>query len=297
MSAGRGRGSERGDDRRRVPSSGGIPGIAGFPRCLLVLGLLLLPPAAAAQDLWPEPRREPTADLEWVRPRIEGADLGTFAGFWRLTAAVPVDEKARLVVVVPYTVAEVEGSIAQDATTALGNIYVGAEIGSPGATLTGYLGAYLPTAAEDAGDPAVLGVLGDFDRLEAYLPNALAMRGGMQYRRTDPGGVLYGFRFGGSGIAPTGGGGGSAELIIDYGLIFGVETARLRLAATIDGRFGATAGTGIPLEDLTVHQAGFEVVLLGWRVEPRLIVRVPMDEQLDGVGPMVGLGMTARLGS
>ena len=50
------------------------------------------------------------------------------------------------------------------------------------------------------------------------------------------------------------------------------------------------------LGDRTVHQAGAEVALLGWRVEPRLVVRVPVDEQLDGVGPMVGLGMTARLG-
>ena len=270
-----------------------------FPTRITFLALLesaFLQPPAAAQDLWPEPRREATVDVEWVRPRIEGTDLGTFTGLYRLTVAVPVDERARVVVVVPYTVAEIESSFAEDEDAALGNVYIGAEIGPPGGTLTGQLGAYLPTAAEDAGDPAVLGFLGDFDRLEAYLPNSLSMRGGIQYRRTDPGGALYGFRFGGSGIAPTGGRGGSAELIIDYGLIFGVETARLRLAATVDGRFGATAGAGIPLGDLTVHQAGFEAVLLGWRVEPRLIVRVPMDEQLDGVGPMVGLGMMARLG-
>lgn len=263
---------------------------------LVFLATALLQLPAAAQDLWPEPRREATVDFEWVRPRIDGADLGTFAGLYRLTVAVPVDERARVVVVVPYTVADIESPFAQDDDAALGNIYVGAEIGPPGGTLTGQLGAYLPTAADDAYDPAILGFLGDFDRLEAYLPNALAMRGGVQYRRTDPGGILYGFRFGGSGIAPTGGSGGSAELIIDYGLIFGVETARLRLAATVDGRFGATAGAGIPLGDLTVHQAGFEAVLLGWRVEPRLVVRVPMDEQLDGVGPMVGVGLTARLG-
>jgi len=264
--------------------------------CVAVLASALLQVPAAAQDLWPEPRREATVDFEWVRPRIEGTDLGTLAGLYRLSVAVPVDAKARLVVVVPYTVADIESPFAEAEDAALGNIYVGAEIGPPGGTLTGQLGAYLPTAAEDAGDPAALGFLGDFDRLEAYLPNTLAMRGGVQYRRTDPGGVLYGFRFGGSGIAPTGGGGRSAELIIDYGLIFGVQTGWLRLAATVDGRFGATAGASIPLGDLTVHQAGLEAVLLGWRVEPRLIVRVPMDEQLDGVGPMMGLGMTARLG-
>jgi hypothetical protein len=263
---------------------------------LTFLASALLQAPVAAQDLWPEPRREATVDFEWVRPRIDGTDLGTFAGLYRLSVAVPVDAKARAVVVVPYTVADIESPFAEDENAALGNIYVGAEIGPPGGTLTGQLGAYLPTTPDDAYDPAILGFLGDFDRLEAYLPNSLSMRAGIQYRRTDPGGILYGFRFGGSGIAPTGGGGGSAELIIDYGLIFGVQTEWLRLAATVDGRFGATAGAGIPLGDLTVHQAGFEAVLLGWRVEPRLIVRVPMDEQLDGVGPMVGVGLTARLG-
>ncbi len=262
----------------------------------LAATLLLVPAAVAAQDLWPEPRREATVDLEWVRPRVEGTDLGAFAGFYRLSAAVPVDEKARVVVVVPYTVADVESSFAQGDDAALGNIYLGAEIGAPGDELTVQLGAYLPTAPDAGGDPAFLGLLGDFDRLEAYLPNTLAMRGGIQYRQRDPGGVVYGFRAGASGIVPTGGGGGSAELLLDYGLVFGVETARLRLAGTLDGRLFATTGGAVALADRTVHQAGVEVVLLGWRVEPRLVVRVPMDQQLDGVGPMAGAGLTMRLG-
>lgn len=263
---------------------------------LAILTSALLQVPGAAQDLWPEPRREATVDVEWVRPRVDGTDLGTFAGFYRLSVAVPVDEQARVVVVVPYTVADIESSFAPGDDAALGNIYLGAEIGAPGGALTGQLGAYLPTAAEEAGDPAVLGLLGDFDRLEAYLPNTLAMRSGVQYRQRDPGGVLYGFRAGASGIAPTGGGGGSAELVLDYGLVFGIETARLRLAGTIDGRLFATTGGAVALADRTVHQAGAELVFLGWRVEPRLVVRVPMDRQLEDVGPMVGLGMTVRLG-
>jgi hypothetical protein len=264
--------------------------------CLAALAAAFARSPAAAQDLWPEPRREATVDLEWVRPRLEGADLGTFAGLYRLTAAVPVDERARVVVVVPYTVADVESPFAGDGGTALGNIYVGAEIGSPGSALTGRLGGYLPTTPDDAYDPAILGFVGDFDRLEAYLPNTLAMRGGLQYRQVDPGGVLYGIRFGASGIAPTGGGGGSAELVLDYGLIFGVEAAHLRLSGTLDGRFFATTGGNAALADRTIHQAGAEVVLIGWRVEPRLMVRLPIDDILEDAGPMVGVGLTARLG-
>lgn len=264
--------------------------------CVAILATAFPRSPAAAQDLWPEPRREPTVDFEWVRPRVDGADLTALAGFWRLTAAIPVDDKARVVVVLPYTVAESDAAFAQGETSAIGNIYLGAEIGSPGSPLTGHLGAYLPTAAEAGGDPAVLGFLGDFDRLEAYLPNSLAMRGGLQYRQRDPGGIVYGFRFGGSGIAPTGGGGGSAELLLDYGLIFGVEQERLRITGTLDGRLFATVGGQANLGDRTVNQAGVELVLLGWRVEPRVVVRVPMDEQLDGVGPMFGLGATLRLG-
>lgn len=267
------------------------------PCIRLIAGALLLlaPTAAAAQDLWPEPRRERTIDLEWVRPSLENTDLAFHAGFWHLTAGIPVDSAARLIVVLPYTVAAFDGG-ADEGESALGNIYAGAEIGRPAATVTGQLGVYLPTASEDASDPAILGLLGDFDRAEAYLPNVTALRGGMQYRQTDPGGILYGFRFGGSGLIPSGGGGGSAELLLDYGLIFGVETARVRLAGTIDGRLGATAGAGVSLGDRSIHQAGFEAVLLGGRVEPRLILRVPMDEALDGVGPMVGVGLLARLG-
>lgn len=264
--------------------------------CVAIFATAFPRSPAAAQDLWPEPRREATVDVEWVRPRIEGTDLGAFAGLYRLTVAVPAGQKARAVVVVPYTVADIASPFAGDENTALGNIYVGAEIGPPGGTLTGQLGAYLPTTPDDAYGPAILGFGGDFDRLEAYLPNTLSMRGGLQYRRTDPGGVLYGFRFGGSGIAPTGGSGGSAELIIDYGLIFGVETARLRLSGTLDGRFFATTGGNVALADRTVHQAGAEVVLLGWRVQPRLMVRLPIDDMLEDVGPMVGVGLTARLG-
>jgi hypothetical protein len=265
--------------------------------CLrLIAGALLLlaPTAAAAQDLWPEPRREPTVDLEWVRPRLDNTDLAALAGFWRLTVGIPVDSAARFIVVLPFTVAALDGGSGGD-ESAIGNVYAGAEVGRPGSPVTGQLGAYLPTAAEDAGDPAILGLLGDFDRAEAYLPNLAALRVGMQYRQVDPGGILYGFRFGGSGLFPSGGG-GSAELLLNYGLIFGVEAARVRLAATLDGRFSATAGAGVSLGDRSVHQAGFEAVVLGWRMEPRLIVRVPMDESLDGVGPMVGIGLMMRVG-
>ena len=45
-----------------------------------------------------------------------------------------------------------------------------------------------------------------------------------------------------------------------------------------------------------IHQAGAEVVLIGWRVEPRLMVRLPIDDILEDAGPMVGVGLTARLG-
>ena len=267
------------------------------PTAGLVLSLVLLfPGAALAQDLWPEARSEPTLDLEWVRPRVDNADFTALAGFWRLTAAIPVDDKSRVVVVLPYTVAASDAAFSPDETSAIGNIYVGAQIGSPGSTLTGHIGAYLPTAPDAAGDPAILGFIGDFDRLEAYLPNTLAMRAGLQYRQRDPGGIVYGFRFGGSGVAPTGGGGGTAELLLDYGLLFGVEQPRVRITGTLDGRLFATAGGELNLADRTVNQAGVELALLGWRVEPRLMVRVPMDEMLDGVGPMLGLGATFRLG-
>lgn len=256
--------------------------------------LLLAPGAVTAQDLWPEPRRDLTLDLEWVRPRVDGADFGAAAGLWRISAAVPLDPKSRLVVVVPYTVTDLDASFGGD-QSALGNVYVGGEIGAPEATLTGHLGVYLPTSPGDAAEPALVGLLTDFDRFEAYLPDAIAVRGGLQYRQADPGGVRYGFRAGASGIAPTGGGGGS-ELLVDYGLLFGIEQDRVRILGTLDGRLFATAGGGLGFAERTVHQAGVELTLLGGRVEPRLILRVPMDELLEDAGPMVGLGATVRVG-
>ncbi|HJS46443.1 MAG TPA: hypothetical protein VJ773_00515 [Gemmatimonadales bacterium] len=256
--------------------------------------VFLAPGVATAQDLWPDPRRDLTLDLEWVRPRIDGADFGAVAGLWRLSAGIPLDPKARLVVVVPYTVTGLDVSFGED-QSALGNVYVGGEIGAPGATLAGHLGVYLPTAPGDAVDPALVGLLTDFDRFEAYLPDVIAVRGGLHYRQADPGGVRYGFRVGASGIAPTGGGGGS-ELLVDYGFLFGIEQDRVRILGTLDGRLFATAGGGLGFAERTVHQAGVELTLLGGRVEPRLILRVPMDELLEDAGPMVGLGATVRVG-
>ena len=64
----------------------------------------------------------------------------------------------------------------------------------------------------------------------------------------------------------------------------------------VDGRLFATAGGGLGFAERTVHQAGVELALLGGRVEPRLMLRVPLDELLEDAGPMVGLGATVRTG-
>ncbi|MGH7585999.1 MAG: hypothetical protein ACREMH_07110 [Gemmatimonadales bacterium] len=243
---------------------------------------------ALAQELWPVPSRRTTLLFEWQRPSVSGADLSTLSGMLRAGITVPIGATTRFVVVLPFTRASFE-EFESDHTTAFGNPYVGVESGVVGGSFTAQLGVYLPLASEDALEPAALGLIGDFDRAEAYIPNLLTPRADVQYRRLEPGGFLWGVRGGLAAWVPTEG--GDVELVGAYGLLAGLEKAPMRLTASLNGRLVVTAEEA-DLGERTFHQLGFEAAYLGASVEPYLMIRLPLD---DGLGE--ALDLTAGIGA
>ena len=258
----------------------------------IFLSLLMVRIPAAAQELWPVPSDRATLLLEWQRPSISGADLSTFSGMLRAGVTVPISPTTRFVAVLPYTSASFE-EFESDNSTAFGNPYVGVETGAVGAPVTAQLGVYLPLASEDAFEPAALGFIGDFDHAEAYLPNVLTPRGGVQYRKLAPSGFVWGVRGGLAGWVPTEG--GDAELVGDYGFMAGVDRAPVRLTASFSGRIIATAEEA-DLGEKTFHQLAFEATYLGQGAEPYLFIRVPLDDGLsESFEHTLGLGVRIRL--
>lgn len=263
-----------------------------LPTPILLLTLLLAVGPAAAQELWPVPSSRATLLLEWQRPSVSGADLSTLSGMLRAGITVPIGATTRFVAVLPYTRASFE-EFESDHSTAFGNPYLGVETGAVGAPVTAQLGVYLPLASEDAFDPAALGLIGDFDHAEAYIPHLITPRGGVQYRNLAPGGFVWGVRGGLAGWVPTEG--GDAELVGDYGLMAGLERAPVRLTASFSGRIVATAEEA-DLGEKTFHQLAFEATYLGSGAEPYLLIRVPLDDGLsESLEHTVGLGVRIRL--
>jgi hypothetical protein len=256
--------------------------------------LILLAAAepVAAQELWPVPSNRTTLLLEWQRPSVNGADMATLSGFFRVGLVAPIGATTRVVAVLPYTRATFE-EFEADHSSAFGNPYLGVETGAVGAPLTAQLGVYLPLASEEAFEPAALGIIGDIDHAEAYLPQVLTPRADLQYRQVQPSGFLWGLRGGLAAWVPTEG--GSGELVGSYGLLAGLEKAPMRLTASLNGRAILTAEEA-DLGEKTFHQLGFEAAYLGPSVEPYFLIRLPLDDGLsEALELTAGIGARIRL--
>ena len=241
------------------------------------------PAAAAAQSPWVERPAEPAITLEAIKARPDGGGLTFPSSAWFLSGSVPVAEAATFVVELPLAYGALDGGRfgGGESDFSIGDPYLGAILGAPGSDLTGELGVRVPLASEDNLGSAV-GILSDpVDRMEAFLPKVVSFSGTLNYGHTTPEGFAVGLRLGPrvwlrteSDFQDT------AELFAVYGLQAGYRGERGRLMVGLDGRAIITE-SDLSLGERTLHELAVGGALRLGRVEPGLVVRLPLDQDLS----------------
>jgi hypothetical protein len=257
-------------------------------RRVSVLALALIVSEVQAQSYWNDDRERLVARLEFLRPFIEHTDLKalTGAGFFSLSGRIGAS--MRLEAELPLAAGGERGG---PSASLIGNPYLGLRFQKSGRTVGAQLGVRLPVHGElssSEGEFAVAAAaVSDPDRLEAFFEHTVTARFAVEVRPATSGNFLAGVKVGASAFFPTEA--GDTEVFLDYGGRIGLQSAAVRAALALTGRLFATADGG-SLADRTFHHVTATVDLVGGRIRPGALLRVPLDE--SSVNAVLGVQLT-----
>lgn len=262
------------------------------PRCrVIVLASLLAGTAgsASAQELWPG-ASPANFRLDIARPSIKDLDAGFFTAAVTPMFRFPVSS-FHLVADIPFASYGGSGD-SGESDFRIGNPYLGLESAKAGSPFSVQLGARIPLADfGDDGSALAIGILSDWDRVEAWMPDLIPVTATAVYQRVMEGGLVLGARLGGTGFFHTGDDSGSPDFLVNYGARLGYEKDRAMFGAAITGRWITTSDEG---DDSNQLQLGVEAGYKFGTVMPMLGLRVPLDDPLsDEVNTVLILGLKA----
>ncbi len=249
--------------------------------------------AAPAQAYWFDEAGRGSVRLELLKPFLEDTDEGFLTGAGFLGASAQVRPSLRFEGELPFARAAASGA---GSALRMGNPYVGIRLHREGKAASARLGVRLPLASLPGSFEALtadlVGASADVDRLEAFSPKVLTIRGSVEYRRVNAGGLLLGASIGPTVLISTDDDvNESSELLADYGVRVGYEGASALVTAAFTGRLLVTE-EGLSIEDRTTHQVTGMAELRSGRVRPSLLVRLPLDHSNREVVPfIVGIGV------
>ena len=178
----------------------------------------------------------------------------------------------------------------------VGNPYLGLVLHRAERPLAFRAGVRLPVVGDlsDAYDlaPFTTGTLSDLDRIEAFSPNTVTPKVAMEWQKVRPGGLLLGLLIGST--VPITDDFGHADWLGDYGFRIGYRNERVQVHAALTGRINLTSDDVHGLSERTQHQVTGAVLLRSGRVRPEFTVRVPLDQDVREVVPVV-IGTGVRL--
>lgn len=229
-----------------------------------------------AQTVWTHTDAPASIELELLRPDFsEELDFsfGTSAGF--VTARFPLKGSWGVVADLPFSRAGWDGESGPESSSLVGNPYVGVEWGVSSRLTTGF-GVRIPVGeVDDLSDlaPVLVGIAGEMERLEAFVPQTLGLYATADYRAPLTNGLSLRLR---GGPAFLGGDGGPDDLLLGYTGQLWYGRDRLNVGTGLAGRANLT--TDDAEADRTAHQ----VVVAGdyavGRLRPGLQLRVPLDQ-------------------
>ena len=240
----------------------------------------------SGQSNWLTKSKKTSVTLELIKPNFDGDDDLTVAtSVLFLSARGPVSENNRIVVELP--IAHVGFVKLNDLVeqTLLGNPYFGFEIGLYDSPTFFELGFRLPLAPDDKEDATSIGVLSDFERLEAFVPDLLMFTGGVNYQHRNASNIVFRLRSGPSLWVFSSNedeDNPEDEIWLDYSVQVGYESDSFSVLGGLTGSYWVTQGDDDEI-DKTVHQLGIAASLVQGKLRPGVHFRLPLNSGDDAI--------------
>lgn len=201
---------------------------------------------------------------------------------WFLSGRMPITDRVRAMVDVPFAHAKVDLGLGKESNTVLGNPYLGLEFLTRSLVLE--TGVRLPlTTADGESFADVVALLGDIQRSEAFMEDIVPVTAAATYTHGLDRGLSLQARTGVVGVFYTG---DNEELdsdaLIDYGLLATYPTGAARFGLGFYGRWAATADEG-SFGNNSIHHAALSADYKVRGVRPGISIRVPVDSQYEEI--------------
>ena len=177
--------------------------------------------------------------------------------------------------------------------TIIGNPYVGLEFRKPGSSVFTEIGGRIPVTPDDKFSASSIGGSADFDRLEAFASDLLAITGKINYHNKNASNLVIRLRGGPTVWIPTDE--GDTELLLDYSAQVGYEGQQVSVIGGLTGRLIVTE-EDLDFGERTFHHLGASASLNLGTVSPGIHFRIPIDEDLsDSIDSVLGLNLVFQL--
>ncbi len=256
------------------------------------------PTSTHAQGIGTVANGDNTVAIEILKPNFDGDDGTKFlTSAWFLSSRWRVSPSLRIVGELPFAYASVKDPFlgGSESAAAVGNPYVGIEVGSRDSRVSFDFGVRAPLADEDQDIALATGLAADLDRWEAFLPEVLPITGIVSYRYRDPSGFGIRFRGGPALWLNVGESDADPELFALYSGQVMYENRRVSLAGGLSGRAIVTEGD-LDFGQRTIHQLGLGAAVALGQVRPGIQLLVPVDDEWsDLVDYSVGLTLSVTV--
>jgi len=250
---------------------------------------------AAAQSYWHDDVGRAQYRLELLKPFLKNVDESFLTGSGFLSGSFLVGTGLRFEGELPFTRISISNPVLGDIRGFhVGNPYVGLVSHRGERPFAFRVGIRLPVVGfpDDPADLTAIavGAVSDLDRQEAFVPDLVTVRGGVEWIKVQPGGLLLGAAIGPTLLVDDGF--DDAELLGDYGFRIGYRGEGIQTYAALTGRINVTSDDSDGLSERTQHQLTGALALRRGRLRPEFLLRVPLDDEArDLVGVIVGAGL------
>lgn len=263
-------------------------------RPLVILALVLPLASVSGQSTWSSPTHTTALGLR-LSKGFYGTNGPSFATLSVMPSArIVLSPTAAVELEMPFALASLDASSGSGTTSGsrFGNPLIGVDVSAgPQVRFRGSLRLGVTSDPSDDGAWAALayGMMSEFDRFEAFIPETHALRAGVEFGAIPAVGKFVQGRLGGTYMIPKGD--GDNELMAEYGVRVGYHTGTILVHGGLLGR-GILTGEGGSFADRTTHQLAVGAQSTRGRVRPEAELHYFLDDMAGDLKVVASLGLS-----
>lgn len=169
-----------------------------------------------------------------------------------------------------------------DSEFAFGNPYLGVMLNNSDQRYFLEAGLRAPLASDEKLGTLFTGVFSDYDRAEAYFPDMFSISLKNTYLEKNDSGFILKLMGGLSFWIPTNDNNDETEILVDYSGHAGYEGSKVQVLGGITGRL-ITTEDDLDFIERTIHQFGVFVRYKSNKVQPGLLLKLPLDDDFNDI--------------